>query len=155
MSLLSGGGGVELALELMSIWIFMNSYLTYIQSITAYSAGSSARLCTVLPSDRADDKWKACMLWIKIGKMNIDLYTKWLGCGVILTLRPVVKVSLVRDQSRFIKMHYNSLFLSLIMILLIIISPTPLIEDRPKCPVTIDQDNCKKTHKNIKDKNLV
>jgi len=95
------------------------------------------------------------MLWIKIGKMNIDLYTKWLECGVILTLRPVVKVSLVRDQSRFIRIHYNSLFLSLIMIILIIISLTPLIEDRPKCPVTIGRDNQKKALKNVRDKNLV
>ena len=65
------------------------------------------------------------------------------------------KLSLVRDQSRFFVVHYNSLFLSLIMIILIIIDLTPPVEDRPKCPVTIGQDNQKNTHENIKDKNLV
>ena len=68
----------------------------------------------------------------------------------------MIKVSRTRDQSRFIIIHYNSLFLSLIIvILIIIIILTPPIEDQRTCPVTIGQDNHKKTHKNIKDKNLV
>jgi len=41
------------------------------------------------------------------------------------------------------------------MIILIIVDLTPPIEDRPTCPVTIGQDNQKKTHENIKDKSLV
>jgi len=67
----------------------------------------------------------------------------------------MIKVSLMRDQSRFIIIHYNSLFQSLIMIILIVINLTPPMEDRPTCPVTIGQDNRKKTHENIKDKSLV
>jgi len=147
--------------------------------------------------------------------INASLYTKWMGCGVILTLRPVVTpvgshprnnrngpryrlswqcdsayllpgngdLSLItqllalkywckwlnhilsiiydrnhiltREQSRYIMVHYNSLFLSLIIIILIIIILTPPLEDQPTCPVTIGQDNRKKTLKSIKDKNLV